>query len=186
MKNLTIGILLLLLNVSLYSNEQIKSTFLEYFAVMNTKDFDKALDYMYPKFFEIAPKDLMVQQFESSFNNPDMMLSMANPEIISISEVKNIESENLKFATVSYKFDMIFDFSNSGNPDALDATFGIFQTKYGEENVSKDSENKTITTRTDGKMFALSSPEFDGWKFLENKESMGPMFKSILPEEIYE
>ncbi len=85
-------------------DKEIGETLSAYWTVVNNKDVDGTLDYMYPKMFEIAPRELLKSTMESMYEDEEMEIGFGDNKLIGIQNLKY--KGDTKFATVDYSFDM--------------------------------------------------------------------------------
>lgn len=169
--------------------EQIQSDFEDYLELIQTQQFDKAMDYMYPEFFDIMNREMMVSLMEQTFNTPELTISLSPPRIDSIGRVEYIDS--LYFAPINYTHFMTMKFNPQEGETKEDIKmrdeFAVvsLKMKFGDENVDYDSISKELHITSNKIVYARSVDGESDWKFIEiDKESMY-MIKAILPEEIY-
>lgn len=110
-------ILILLLLVSNFTfgqsekdyKENLNSDFIEYNELILKQEFDKALDFMLPEFFEIIPKSQMILLMKQVYNNPDLEFEAEKPKDIEYGEPKKIEAKYYSEITYSYDIKMKFN-----------------------------------------------------------------------------
>ena len=115
-----------------------------YYDYMTNQNFDGVLDYMYPKVFDMAPREQMKMGMEQMFNSPDMKIEFLNNDITEVSDQK--EYDGVTYAAVYYNSKMKMTFlSELEKPEEDKKTFIQFMkstmaTQFGEENVQADAE----------------------------------------------
>ncbi len=159
-----------------------------YYEYMTNQNFDGVLDYMYPKVFEMAPREQMKMGMQQMFNSPDMKIEFLNNDVTDVSDEKVVDG--VTYAAVYYNSKMRMTFvSELEKPDEDKKTFINFMkstmaTQFGEENVESDAETMSLVINMDATMFAIKDPKFEGWKFLGNDDAMQMMVNSIIPESV--
>src|SRR5688572_10887304 len=176
--------------------DEVKSTFHDYFNTVMQQENEKTLEYIYPKLFDIIPKDKMLDIMNKTKADTTTRVVLIEPSITSISETTKIEAT--EYVVIQYSFKMIMTFPKHAEPvveeetdsepeedsDAIDFTFEIFKEKYGEKNVRIDRENSTLEAKASNEMYGIRDPAYSGWKFLEKKDSMKPILEKLLPKKI--
>ena len=159
-----------------------------YYDYMTNQNFDGVLDYMYPKVFEMAPREQMKMGMQQMFNSPDMKIEFLNNDITNVSEAKEVDG--VTYAAVYYnsKMKMTFvselDKSEEDKSSFIQFMKGTMASQFGEENVKADAETMSLVINMDATMFAIKDPKFDGWKFLGNDDAMQMIVNSIIPEDV--
>ena len=191
MKNTIIYFTVLLISslVLFAQQEQIQSDFEDYLELIQTQQFDKAMDYMYPEFFDIMNREMMVSLMEQTFNTPELTISLSPPRIDSIGRVEYIDS--LYFAPINYTHFMTMKFNPQEGETEEDIKmrdeFAVvsLKMKFGDENVDYDSISKELHITSNKIVYARSENGESDWKFIEIDTESMYMIKAILPEEIY-
>ncbi len=182
---------LFLLTTNTYAqsaSDEIKSTFTHYFEVVQSKDNDKTLDYVYPKLFTMVPRETLKQALDQMYSpTSGFLIDMQGGKIESISEV--LEHEGGQYALLDYHFKMtmrfttvISDSSDATNPLML--TYEMLKTQYDEKSLEVDKETSTIIISSINTLYAIKEPAYEGWKFIEKKENMAMLINQLLPQAI--
>ncbi|MCU0375037.1 MAG: hypothetical protein MUF24_06995 [Chitinophagaceae bacterium] len=169
--------------------DTIKQTVLAYFKTIETFDMKASVEYLHPAIFDLVPKNNMIEMLEQSFKDPEVRVKMDSAEILKVSPI--LEDNNIKYGLVNYSFLMHMTMmdgekplTNTNDKSALMVTYNIIKGKYGDKKVRLESAKGTIHVLSETSLFAIKAPEFDGWKFLENKENMTRVFDGIIPQNI--
>lgn len=172
-------------------NADIQKTFEDYFKAVEQSNYPKVVDYLYPKLFDIAPKEAMLQAMEEMTTDTNVTIKLHSAVVKKIS--KTFVLDKIKYAVVkhSFKMTMLFKNNNSdanikedGSLDVADFTFKLLKGKYGEENVALDKEKSIIEVFSNSEMYAINDPAYPGWKFLEKKEEMQSLLEQLLPKKV--
>ena len=179
--------LIFLISVSVSAQADLRKTLEEYLKVVETKDSEKVMDYMYPKFFELYPRDLMVKTLDESLKDPSLEILLMDSKILDISPLKTADS--VTYAKAGYSFVMtmkyvISDENSAPNDEVITMTTNIFKQMYGADNVTFDAENKKFRIFAKKEMLALKTPSLKDWKVLGMEENIKPALKKILPEAV--
>ena len=70
------------------------------------------------------------------------------------------------------------------NFNSTEFTYEMLKEKYGEKNVNYDREHKKLDVNVTNELYAINSPAYKEWKFLEKKDSMKPMLEKLLPKKV--
>ena len=180
-------IFLLLCSFTVFAQGDIKNTIEEYLKVVETKNSERVMDYMYPKFFELIARDLMVKTLDQSMKNPSLEILLMDSKVLDISDLKTVDS--VTYSKVGYSFVMTLKYvASDDNPlpddDAIAMTDNIFKEMYGAENVSFNNEEKKFRVFIKKEMLALKNPSLKDWKVLGFENNMIPMLMKILPSGI--
>lgn len=190
MKSKTLFVLLIFLQSLLVKGQDdLRSSLEEYLKIAETKNTEKTLDFMYPKFFEIFPREAMSKALNQSFNDPSLEIMLKNSKIISIEEPKQIDT--LTFSKVKYSFEMSLKYIETPeNPlpddETLNITFNIFKNMYGDDKVKLDNSAKKFEIFTQKEMLMLKSKSVESWKVLGLEKNLMPILEKILPAKIIE
>jgi len=161
--------------------EEIKKQFKIYDLVLQNGQWEKTLDYVYPKMFEFVPKEKLQQVIKESFSNPGLQISIKDSELKSISKL--IELNGVKYALVKYSYTMVL---THGKEYDLATVYPSYQQVYGEENVSKDEANNKVFIKMSKSLYAIFDTSYGtSWFFLE-KISQNDLMEMLIPKEVME
>ncbi|TKC03574.1 hypothetical protein [Pedobacter cryotolerans] len=192
-------ILILLLLVSKFTfgqtdenyKENLNKDFIEYNDLILKQEFEKAMNFMLPKFFEIIPKNQMVLLMKQVYNNPDLEFKADKPKDIEYGKLKKIE-ENY-YSKITYSYDIKMKFNNAEESEdedrrklnenliklALEKTFGSGNLKFNEK--TKFYEIHSIKNA-----FGISENGTSDWKFVVVEPKQKFILEKILPKELTE
>lgn len=179
--------LLFIFSFAASAQDDLRKTAEEYLRIAEAKDSEKIMDYMYPRFFELYPRQLMVEIMDKSFNDPAFKIELMDSEILNISPLKTVDT--VTYSVVDYSFVMTLKYVESeGSPlpdeEAIQLTRGIFEQMYGKENVTYIPEETKFRLLAKKNMLVLKTPAFSSWKVLGIDENLKPVMKKIIPEAI--
>ena len=147
------------------------------------KDYDKIMDMVYPKLFDIVAREEMIAMFKG-MESEGIEFEISNGGVDKISDLVVHEQE--RFSRVDYHMDMMMRFT--GIEYEAEATqnviFSSLQAQYGEENVSRKDGAFYITT--DKTMVAIAPLDAESWKFMEMNKDQPQLLEMLLPQEIIE
>lgn len=167
------------------AQEDIKSVLNEYLKLSEEKNSEKLMDYMYPKFFELFPRQVMIEALDKSLKDPTLEIELRDSKILEISPVKTVDT--VTYSIVDYSFVMTLKYVESEeNPlpdeDTIEMTTNIFKNMYGD--VSYDAENYRFTIKVKKNMLVLKTPSLKSWKVLGTDANLKPYMLKIIPKEI--
>lgn len=149
-------------------------------------DFEKVMDYTYPKLFTLAPRAQLVKAMKDAFNNEEVKVELDSLRIDTVFSVFKIGDGS--YAKVRYTMNMLMDFGvakdSSGSDDKKsDYILQSITAKYGAENVSADEKTGVITIRNTSDMVAVKDEYAKEWSFVNlNKED--PMINKLFSKEV--
>lgn len=163
---------------------EIRLAFTEYFKIVAAKNNDATLDYMYPKMFEIIPRDGMKTMMDEMYADTAMVINFADYKLHSVSPVVTDGAE--KFALAKYSFNMLIKINPAPGDEPVDPEnyLSTFEMAYGKGNASYNKSTQIYTVKAEREMFAISGPSYTGWKFIENKKAGKMLLEKLLPKKI--
>ncbi|WP_460220517.1 hypothetical protein [Psychroserpens sp. MEBiC05023] len=181
-------VLLLTLNSQAQSQKEITQHAETYYEFITKQNFDGVLDYMYPKVFDMAPRDMMKASMEQMFNAEGMKIEFLSNDVTSVTN--NKEVEGITYAAIFYNSKMKMTFTSElDKPEEeqkgfLDFMKTTMATQFGEDNVTSNVKTMSLVVNMDSSMFAIKDPQYDGWKFIGNDDAMKQLVDTIVPENI--
>ncbi|WP_026754431.1 hypothetical protein [Sediminibacter sp. Hel_I_10] len=188
MKRLTLLVIILFISITTQAQTyktDITKNAQTYYQYLTDQNFDGILDYMYPRVFELAPRQDMKAGMQQMFNSPDMQIEFLSNTVNRVTD--SVQVDGLTYAIVFYNSKMKMTFvSEQNKPEAdqkgfLDFMKTTMDSQFGAGNVTSDLENMSLTINMDANMFAIKDPQYDGWKFIGNDDAMKKLVDSIIP-----
>lgn len=158
--------------------EEIRTATEAYIKLNQTLDVDGIMEKVYPKIFNIVPKEAFKQQYKQLFESEEMEVGFGNFEITEILD-KTVEHGGETFGVVRYNFEMTMKFADNS---ADEYVLAAFNEEYGEDKVTYDKTTSTFALDIDSEMFAIKLNE--NWYFLENKPELEVILGQLIPEEV--
>lgn len=157
----------------------------EYFKATEAKDWNKVVDMVYPKLFDLVEKKDMVQLFADMEGN-GMVFQMKDFKVHDISEPVTHEGE--RFALVGYSAGMNIRFTSAAYRDSsmVETLQSSFAATYGDENVSYNKEDNSFDIQANKSMFAIAPEGSAEWAFMENNPGQEGLLGALIPEAIRE
>jgi hypothetical protein len=170
--------------------DEIRRTFETYFKAVQEKDNRTTLDYIYPKLFDMYPRERMLESMDRMKEDTTTIINFGRGSITSISD--KLEVEGIHYALVKYAFRMTMVMNGSSDEAGTDgedfnsaeATYEMLKETYGDKNVTFDPENRKLDIQVANEMYAIKDPAYKDWKFLEKKENMMPILQKLLPRDV--
>jgi hypothetical protein len=184
-------LLILFLIGVLFSNAQSNDPALnkrlsEYLVANKELNFEKIMEYIHPKLFEMVPKELMIQAMKETFENEELKASLDSMEIISVGEV--FDHESASYRKIDYSLVMDLSLANSNNN--LDSTFinlmkASFEEAFGDATVTYSYEKKSFHISGKQFMIAVRDKKDAPWMFLGYKKD-NTLIQFLFPKAVIE
>jgi hypothetical protein len=163
-------------------------------AATHRGDWDKVLNHTYPKLFEIAPREQIVELISKTFTDTSVMkVSIAKGQADSLSNDTLLVGNELFVLLYDSKQMHIVLTEVLSEPDKDNKVFismiqGYFENSYGKENVQYDAEKASfdIIKKKGINICSNMSPlrEKDKWTLMEVKDDNPQLLKMLLPEQV--
>lgn len=175
---------LLFTNVIAQDQDAISKDAGSYFATLKSKDISASIDYLYPKLFDIAPREKVVEALKATLNDPSIEINFSNMVVSNVS--KTVITEDVKYALISYSYVMAIKPLDAMDKKMEKQLLQSYCDLFGKSNVAYDKESKTYTISMTTSMYAINAPGYNSWKFLENKNGMETILQKLIPESVIE
>lgn len=184
MKKLFVLCLLFLLSshvTSAQADEGMKARLDTFMQLNQSLQFDKLMDYIYPKVFTIAPREQLVQVFKESFaGNDELSMEMDSLRTGTISTPVTIGEGS--YYLISYSMLIRIKMINE-KADASNSMLGLMKSQYGEDNVRHDKATGKYVITVNTSMVAIKDALSPQWSFL-NFEPDHPLAAQLLDEAV--
>ena len=157
----------------------------EYLAANKQLDFEKLMNYIHPKLFEIVPREQMIELFKSIFDNPQMTISMDTMSVTGIS--KSFNFKGAEYKKVDYYLGMSLRFKDSTvlkDQDKVSQIQEQVKTAMTAENVNYIPANNSLAIDAKKIMFAIKDNPRTQWMFVGYEPQQKEMMKTLVPEEV--
>lgn len=163
--------------------QEIQETLDIYFQANLNKDYDKILDMIYPRLFEIVSKEEMLGLFKQ-MESEGIDYSIKGAETTSISN--RVVHNGEQYALVKYVLDIGIRFTGEeyNAPQVRSMMLGTFKAQYGQDRVQLDESTNTFWIKADNEMYAIAPAGGKEWKFLEKKPGMEAFVGDFVPKEV--
>jgi hypothetical protein len=152
-------------------------TFMQHNRLM---DFDKVLDYTYPKLFTIAPREQVKEAMENAFNNEEIAITLDSIKVVKIYPI--FAASQHRYAKLTYS--MIINMRPNGE-DSTDITMflELMQTQFGEKNVTIDKTGNGINIFQEVDMAAIKDDLSPEWTFVNLKKE-DPLMEMLFEKDL--
>ena len=157
----------------------------EYLAANKQLDFEKLMNYIHPKLFQIVPREQMIELFKSIFDNPQMTISMDSMSVTGIS--KSFNFKGAEYKKVDYYIAMSLRFKDSTvltDQDKVSEIQEQVKTSMSADNVKYIAENNSLAIDAKKIMFAVKDNPRTQWMFVGYEPQQREMMKTLVPEEV--
>lgn len=189
MRSFLLACCLLFLSVSWLSgqsaiDDSITERLNQYFQATEAQDWDGVVDLLYPRLFELAPKEDMRQTL-ADMNGNGISFEMSGFEIKRISAPFDHEEE--RFAKVDYSGKMRIKFTSEAyqTPEMVGAITDNFKASYGPGQVRYEAETGIFHIGVNKSMYAIAQSGTQEWYFIET-EGEASMMEQIIPAAVLE
>jgi hypothetical protein len=150
-----------------YAPPAVMKRILKYFEATEKKDWPTVVDMIYPKFFEMVPRENMLEVFES-MESEGLSMRMKNFGVRTISSVVPHDQE--LFVLINYDMEINIGFTSVEYRDeAVQLQIRKnFESIYGRENVSYYPASFSFDIKASRSMFGVSNRQDGEWYFIEN------------------
>jgi len=164
----------------------IKKSLTAFIENMKEKKINSAVEFIYPRYFEVVSKEQMTQILNSTYNNPSILTEIQKFDIDKIEKPEKINSEYYSITDYSFIMKLKIDWNSFPNSEQIKSQIkdGLSK-KFGSENIKYFSDEDYYIVNAKMKSCAISSNQKD-WTFLILEPQYKPELESILPEKILE
>lgn len=171
--------------------KEISASLLIYSELMEQGRIDTALGFMYPKFFDVFPRNIIAESMDKAFNDTLMGFSFGKISIQKIS--KPVKENNIQYVLVDYgmKTKMFYKKPLADNPAQEKSIFELsedmIKQTYGAENVTGDLATRSFTIQMNNRMIAVNDPKYGNrWWFIEKKDELKTMvIDKVIPATVW-
>lgn len=149
-------------------------------------DFEKIMDYTYPKLFTIAPRAQLIEVIKSTFDNEEMQIGMDSLKIDSV--YRSFAIKQNSYAKVKYSMKMVMKFklteagSQEEKKQMVETMLPIMKKQFGNDKVRLDDAG-LFHIKTTTYMVAIKDEYAKEWCFVNLNEA-DPLTKKILSKEL--
>lgn len=155
----------------------------EYMQYTEKLDFEKIMDYMYPKLFKIAPREALISVMNQTFQSKEMKVGMKDMGIVSIEDV--FASGGTEYRKVTYKMTLTMQFNDTtmtSDPQFMEMMKESMAAGFPDKEVEIDDATKTILVKGNDILFAIRDTGKQ-WMFIGYKDDPN-LIKIIFPKPV--
>ncbi len=170
--------------------ENLNIDFLTYNTLILNQEFEKAMEYMLPDFFDIIPRSQLISLMNQIYNDPEIEFEANPPQDIVYSEPKRIEGKY--YSEIKYSNDFQIKFTTNDIKDEEQRATLQKITKlqlektFGSENVYLNQETGFYKIHTRKIAYGVSENGISKWKFIVVEPEQKYIWEKILPKKIIE
>jgi len=169
-----------------YSTKQreLKSFFERYLQALQSLNTDSIIEMTYPKLFIPINRDLFQHYIETLLNSPQIKIVSFDTNISHIGKVHTYDGG--EFSQLSYKSSIKLNFVNPElyrDELSLRVLNDVLARKYGQKNISIDTQKRTILIKEEEKLLAIKE-EGKEWKFIGDNPSYRELYPRVIPSDI--
>lgn len=158
----------------------IKKSLTGFINSIKEKKIEQGVNYIYPKFFTVIPKEQMTQILTMTYNNPFMKIDMSNLKFGAVEKPEKIGNEY--FAVVPYFFTLKCNVSSMNDDMKKKIGAAVIQ-KYGKNNVQYLAAEGAYLINARMRACAIS-PDRKTWKFVILEKEYKSQLVKVLPKKI--
>jgi hypothetical protein len=157
----------------------------EYGGFIKTKNVDTLFSYMYPKFFDVFPRQALADGMKKTFADSNLTMVFGDVDVVSIS--KPYEENKIKYAVVNYTNTIELTLSKSvGTQVVLESMKNTYENAYGAANVKADFNTRTFVIKATNAMFTINNPAYGNqWWLLEKKDELKGSIGDMIPAKAW-
>ncbi|PZU79317.1 MAG: hypothetical protein DI529_17580 [Chryseobacterium sp.] len=151
---------------------------------MRSKDMDKAVEHIYPKYFNVVSKEQMKKILNLTYNNPAIKTTILDFKVLDVEKPEKINNEFFSFTNYRFKMNLKIDWTSFPNNQQIKAQIsdGLYK-KFGKENVIYSLKQDDYIINAKMKACAVSN-NGNEWKFVIIDKNYKPELAKVLPEKI--
>lgn len=139
-------------------------------------NYNVLLDMTYPKIYEIAPRETMLESMKKTFEGNEgfrVKIVPTAPNFV-FGKIKKIGDQS--FAVIDYDNSMQIIWDEALPAEEVDTYVGLFKESMKTDNVVYDAPNKTMNIKSKGKMVAIADTlTKNEWRYLTYNEQLFTM-----------
>lgn len=158
-------------------------TFMFYSQLLN---FEKILDYTYPKLFTLASRQELKETMENAFIDEDINIKMDSLKIVKINPI--FEDDEGKYARITYSMLINMSLKEELDSSGMQSFLDIMKTNFGDKNVWLDITGMGINIFQQVDMAAVKDTYSPAWTFtnlIKDDPLMNTLFNKDLFEKFY-
>jgi len=164
---------------------EIEKDFAEYLNAITNKEFEKSMAYILPEFFEIFPREQMIQLMDQTFNDPSVEFEFKNPEILKVDDREEIEDKYYALLSYSHQMNMKIygqeDETAEAKSTRIKLTRMSLEQTFGLENVNYNPDTDFFEILSTKDVYAISDNGERDWKYLVIESEQIDILEQLIP-----
>lgn len=161
--------------------EGFQKSFDEFVEHTKKQNFEAVIDATNPRVFKLASKEMLTEAMKQAFNAPDVEFSFGEHEILSKSELLNIDGQHFVFA--NYTMEMVMTMKDeNADQENIEMLAEILKASFGEGNVKIDNEKKAINIKANKPL--IGEYVNDKWVFMNYEKAQQSFMEMIFEKEL--
>jgi len=153
-----------------------------YFKHNEAMDFDKMIDFLYPKIFTLSSKEEVKSTIEAAFTNDELTIKMDSLKIVKIFPIFSIDTN--KYAKINYSMIISMAYKETAKDSSgMKPILETVQGQYGRENAWLDANGKTLMIFQKVDMAAIIDDLSPAWTFI-NLDENDPSLEMLLSKDL--
>jgi hypothetical protein len=153
-------------------------TFMQYNRDLN---FDKVMDYTYPKLFTIATKEQIKEVMESAFNSDELNIKMDSIKTEKVYPL--FASGNNRYAKISYSMLLLMSPKPENDSTNMNILIPAMKGQFGDDNVRFNEKTNTLIIYQKVDMAAIKDDISLEWTFMNLKKD-DPIMELLLDKKM--
>lgn len=151
--------------------------------VTKEMNFEKILDFTYPKLFTIVTREQMKEALKSSFETEDFSATLDSLNLVSVLPVFTIK--NGQYAKIKHTMLMRMKFKEEMDSTDSEMMIPLMEEEFGKGNVRFDKLTNTIITFMNSEMVAIKDEFSPEWSFV-NYDEESSIVNLVFSKEVIE
>jgi len=150
-------------------------------------NFERLLDFTYPKLFKIAPREQIAEAMRNATDGDDYTSSMDSVTLLKINPVFSLQGG--QYAVILHSMLLKMKFKKPITDEQAVAVMDVMEDNFGRENLRFDKKNNTMVIQLRANMLAIKDSYATNWTFAtynEDDETTPLLFSRELIEKIRE
>jgi hypothetical protein len=153
-------------------------TFMQYNRDLN---FDKVMDYTYPKLFTIATKEQIKEVMESAFNSDELNIKMDSIKTEKVYPL--FASGTNRYARISYSMLLLMSPKPENDSTNMSILIPVMKGQFGDDNVRFNEKTNTLIIYQKVDMAAIKDDISREWTFMNLKKD-DPIMDLLLDKKL--
>ncbi len=146
------------------------------------KDIEKIIDCMYPRIFELLPKEEMVDEMKKMAGNDKITVAMNSMKILNVDAITVSGPASFTRFKYASEIAMRIEIDSAKAKDGMGLMLEMFEMQYGKGNVTYEAATSTYNIKEVKYCLAIKDTySKNQWTFMDIDKEGGAMIKKLLP-----